>query len=323
VQKQFYWKNKSAFIFHPLSFLNQMRISLLKIRQILLCILFFLMMGKVEANGAPAKFYDDLKIEAQKIVNSQKSPITVPIDNTLLLNSDSVNESHKKIPKKKSAHNLNPTTTAVVQPYLVLKNDTLFSISSRFNVAPEQLATWNDINPPYQVYSGQKLKIFKNKQKHSPAKSVKNPRKTAKNVRDNSQKTSIISINNKSMLKLYYHWPTEGKVIKKFSQTGGRGIEIGGKLGQAIKAVAVGKVVAVSPGIYGHGSFVLIQHKDSYLSTYANNQRVLVKNGQLVAQDQVIAEMGQVGHKPPSLEFEIRKNGNLVDPLRVLPKKEK
>jgi lipoprotein NlpD len=267
----------------------------LKVTVILLYLLFWPVVCNAGDNGAPAKFYDGLQNRTQKPANRHTSALGADLD--------------------KEAHPL-------AENYVVEKNESLSAIALRFKVSPEHLAAWNNITSPDQVYAGQKLKFFKNKQKHSFLKSSKKSAETAEFVRDNPQKTSIISINNKSMLKFYHHLPTEGKIIKNFSQTGGRGIEISGKLGQAVKAVAAGKVVAVSSGIYGHGSFIVIQHNDHHLiSSYAHNRRALVKNGQQVAQGQVIAEMGQVGRKPPSLEFEMRKNGKLVNPMLFLPKK--
>jgi lipoprotein NlpD len=221
--------------------------------------------------------------------------------------------SHPTVVKKEE--------NSLEENYIVGRNETLYSIALRFGMSPQRLADLNNLNSPNQLYAGQKLKILKEKQKDSLLKIVGNSSETAENLRDNAQKTSIISINNESMLKFYYQWPTTGKILKNFTQSGSRGIEIGGQIGQAIKAAASGKVVAVSPGIYGHGGFIVIQHDDQNISSYSNTSRSLVTNGQKVKQGQVIAQMGQVGPKRPSLEFEIRKNGRLVDPLRLLPKK--
>lgn len=324
-----------------------------KIRAILLLSVFLPVVCKAEGNGAPAKFYDGLQVEAQKISKyytvkqneslsaiaarygysyiklAQWNDITAPYNvvagqRLKLFNDNKNNDSHTtadNFDNVNSAELEAADDSALAESYIVEKKQSLSAIAQRFRVTPEQLAAWNSLTSPDQVYAGQKLKIFKNKQKHSNLKSSKNQSKLSKIVRDTPQKTSIISINNKSMLKFYRHLPTEGKIIKNFSQTGGRGIEIRGKAGQAIKAVAAGKVVAVSRGIYGHGGFIVIQHNGQYLSSYANNRRSLVKNGQQVRQGQVIAEMGQVGRKPPSLEFEMRKNGKLVNPMLFLPKK--
>lgn len=288
-----------------------------KIPAILLFLLFFPVLCRAaEETGAPAKFYDGLPIETAK----SDSYYTVKANESLSAIAARYGYNYIKLARWND----------IPAPYNVVKGQKLklFNPSASnihknatVKVSFAQLPARNDINSPNQVYAEKKLKVFKNKQKHSLQKPSQKQLKTAKIVRDNPQKTSIISINNKSMLKFYYHWPTEGKIIKNFSQTGGRGIEIRGKAGQAIKAAAAGKVVAVSPGIFGHGGFIVIQHHAQFLSSYANLRLSLVKNGQTVAPGQMIAEMGRVGHKPPSLEFEIRKNGKLVDPLRFLPKK--
>jgi lipoprotein NlpD len=279
--------------------------------------------------GQKLKLFDDKKT-AQKKVSSVVDKSAEILEKELE-QATAIVQQQKKLPKKQTPpeltieinnKKLEADDNVLLDSYEVAKNESLYSIASRFGVSVEELAAWNNLTSPDQLYAGQKLKFFKDKQKDSLLNLTKKPPKIAKNKEDFSEKTSIISINNKSMLKFYCHWPVQGKIIKNFVQTDGRGIEIGGKVGQAIKAAATGKVVAVSSGIYGHGSFIVIQHSDQFLTSYANNKRSLVKNGQRVMQDQVIAEMGQVGRNQPSLEFEIRKKGILVNPIEYLPKKE-
>ena len=314
-----------------------------------LLLLFFSDICQAEDDSAPAKFYDGLPIKMEK--NEQPPPTVKPkeslgsrffkIFTSEKTTSEKNAEFEKDLPKQEPTISAYRKKTSALDEsfevpdlelnsdiendefvsHTVGKNETLFSIATRFKVSLTQLAAWNAVSSPKQLYLGKKLKIFKNKQKHSILKTSKKPLESDEILRDNSQKTSIISINNKTMLKFYCHWPSKGKIIKNFSQTGGRGIEISGKAEQAIKATADGKVVAVSSGIYGHGIFIVIQHANRVISSYANNSRALVKTGQAVAEGQVIAEMGRVGRKPPSLEFEIRKNGVLVNPMLCLPKK--
>jgi lipoprotein NlpD len=234
------------------------------------------------------------------------------------LSANSRNKSTKfnQLPKSES-------TAVTVQPqtYQVKTNDTLYSISRRLNISPQLLATWNQLDRPEHLRPGQLLKIAVIKQSLNPRHSLENPRDTAEASDFFDNKTSIISNNNQNMLKFYTHWPSDGKILKNFAETAGKGIEIGGKLGQAVKAAAAGKVVAIKPAIYGHGKFIVLQHPDHYLSSYSQTQRVLVKLGQQVKAGQMIAEMGRVGRNPPSVEFEIRKNGRVLDPLGFLPKK--
>lgn len=123
------------------------------------------------------------------------------------------------------------------------------------------------------------------------------------------------------MLELNFGWPIKGRVLKSFSPSRNKGIDIAGKKGQSVKATEAGKVVYGRQGLIGFGNLLIIKHNDDYLSAYANSSRLLVYEGQYVQKGQVIAEVGAVGIKRTSLHFEIRKNGKPVNPLELLPKK--
>ena len=141
----------------------------------------------------------------------------------------------------------------------------------------------------------------------------------AKKVKKHQQ--SIVSIDNKKMVELNFGWPIKGRVLKGFSLSRNKGIDITGKKGQSVKATERGKVVYGGQGLIGFGKLLIIRHNDVYLSAYANTSRLLVKEGLHVEKGQVIAEMGDLGIKQTSLHFEIRKNGKAVNPLQLLPKK--
>jgi lipoprotein NlpD len=114
--------------------------------------------------------------------------------------------------------------------------------------------------------------------------------------------------------------PAEGKVITEFSESANqKGIDIAGKEGQAVVASAAGKVVYSGTGLRGYGKLVIIKHNNTYLSAYAHNDQILVKEGQLVARGQKIAEMGNTDSDRVKLHFEIRKQGKPVDPAKYLP----
>jgi len=117
-----------------------------------------------------------------------------------------------------------------------------------------------------------------------------------------------------------WRWPAQGTLIKRF-QTGDAipGIEIGGNAGDAVHAAADGVVVYSGNGLVGYGELVIIKHSDSFLSAYGHNSKRLVKEGQRVTAGQQIAEMGSTGATRNELEFQIRKDGNPVDPLGYLP----
>ena len=115
-------------------------------------------------------------------------------------------------------------------------------------------------------------------------------------------------------------WPTQGQVIAGFDEAkNSKGLDIAGKAGQAIFAAAPGKVVYSGAGLRGYGKLVIIKHNPIYLSAYAHNQLVLVKEGQTVTRGQKIAEMGDSDANQVELHFEIRQMGKPVDPMKYLP----
>ena len=166
----------------------------------------------------------------------------------------------------------------------------------------------------------QKIKLFKPKQKLSSKVRRKKVKSPTLKKRITSQKKSTISTNKKKMLKLFWQWPIKRNIVKTFSQTGKKGIDIAGKVGQKVRSAANGKVVYSGSALKGYGNLLIIKHNYLYLSAYANNRRLLVKEGQLVKRGQVIAEVGFVTGKKASLHFEIRKNGHPVNPVNYLPK---
>jgi lipoprotein NlpD len=117
-----------------------------------------------------------------------------------------------------------------------------------------------------------------------------------------------------------WHWPVTGALLKRFQRNDAiPGIEIGGKAGDAVRAAADGVVVYSGNGLVGYGELVIIKHNDSFLSAYGHNRKRLVTEGQHVKAGQQIAEMGSTGASRDELEFQIRKDGNPVDPLDYLP----
>lgn len=113
-------------------------------------------------------------------------------------------------------------------------------------------------------------------------------------------------------------WPTTGKLLSSFSKNS-KGVKISGQAGQPILASAAGEVVYSGHGLRGYGNLIIIKHNNTFLSAYAHNSRLLVKEGEAVAKGQKIAEMGNTDTDMTQLHFEIRKHGKPVDPLEYLP----
>ncbi|MDX9995511.1 MAG: peptidoglycan DD-metalloendopeptidase family protein [Rhodocyclaceae bacterium] len=118
-------------------------------------------------------------------------------------------------------------------------------------------------------------------------------------------------------------WPAGGKIIATFDEGSApgvtKGIDIAGKIGDPVLAAAAGKVIYVGSGLRGMGNFVVVRHTPAYLSVYAHNSRILVKEEQAVTRGQKIAELGNSDADQPKLHFEVRHQGKPVDPLKYLP----
>jgi lipoprotein NlpD len=114
-------------------------------------------------------------------------------------------------------------------------------------------------------------------------------------------------------------WPAAGKVSAGFVEGSNKGVDIPGKAGEPVHAAAAGKVTLVSNALRGYGNLVVVKHNTSYLSVYAHNSKILVKEGQSVSKGQKIAEMGSSDTDSPKLHFEIRRQGKPVDPTKFLP----
>ncbi|MDQ2962461.1 MAG: peptidoglycan DD-metalloendopeptidase family protein [Pseudomonadota bacterium] len=115
-------------------------------------------------------------------------------------------------------------------------------------------------------------------------------------------------------------WPATGKIVAGFSESANlKGIDIAGRPGQPVVASAAGKVVYAGTGLRGYGKLIIVKHNNTFLSAYAHNREIAVKEGQQVAKGQKIAEMGDTDSDQVKLHFEIRRRGKPVDPAKFLP----
>ncbi len=120
---------------------------------------------------------------------------------------------------------------------------------------------------------------------------------------------------------LVWAWPAQGQTVGVFDEAKNKGIDIAGKAGDAVLAAADGRVVYAGSGLRGYGNLIILKHNNTYLTAYAHNQSLLVKEDQTVRQGQKIAEMGSTDADRVKLHFEIRRQGKPVDPARYLPQR--
>ncbi len=114
-------------------------------------------------------------------------------------------------------------------------------------------------------------------------------------------------------------WPASGSVLAGFDEVKNKGLDIGGALGDPVLAAADGRVVYVGSGLRGYGNLIILKHNNTYLTAYAHNQTLLVKEDQTVRKGQKIAEMGNSDAERTKLHFEVRRQGKPVDPVKYLP----
>lgn len=114
-------------------------------------------------------------------------------------------------------------------------------------------------------------------------------------------------------------WPANGKLIAPFAEGGSKGLDIAGKAGDPVVAASDGVVSYAGAGLRGYGNLVVLRHSESFLSVYAHNSKILVKEKQTVTKGQKIAEMGSTDAESPRLHFEIRRQGKPADPQKYLP----
>ncbi len=220
---------------------------------------------------------------------------------TATVSSRAVQEQHSGVPQWVKAR----------------KGDTLYGISKRSGVNVERLAKLNQLKKPYTIQPGQTIFL---KPLNTSARVITTS--TDKTKVTNSGKTQPPT-KQKAQWPGVIRWqrPAKGKVIKKFNRqrNDAKGIAIAGKLGEPIVAAAGGKVVYSGDGLISYGNLIIIKHNKTFLSAYAYNRKLLVKEGDTVKSGQKIAEMGRKDKLSSRVHFEIRKNGKPVDPLKYLP----
>ena len=205
--------------------------------------------------------------------------------------------------------------------YQIRPGDTLYSIAWEFGFDYRTLARWNNIGPPYKILSGSWLRLTGSvpstrTKRQSPASSAQpaTGKTSTRQITSTKQSTTTLR-------PVVWRWPTSGKIVETFSPRLGenRGLNIGGKAGQPIKAAGAGVVVYAGEGLKTYGKMVIIKHTDEFLSAYAHNQKMLVKEGTRVSAGQKIATMGRDSSGTALLHFEVRRNGKPTDPLKHLP----
>ena len=223
-----------------------------------------------------------------------------------------------------------------LERHVVNPGETLFSIAWSHGVDFRRLAATNGIDAPYLIKVGQVLRL-PNAAGSAQAGDVARPAAGAAGARQEAgatgkstarafSSTAAKPVGNASSerdqaLPRGWRWPAGGALLDGYSvhSPAHKGIDIRGELGEPVYAANDGKVVYAGSGLVGYGNLLIIKHSDRYLSAYAHNNRLLVGEGTQVKAGDRVAEIGDSGTDSTKLHFEIRCDGEPVDPLRILP----
>ena len=196
--------------------------------------------------------------------------------------------------------------------YVIQPGDTLYKIAFEHGVDYRDLAAWNGISDIHFIRAGERLRLLPSRLPASKPAPGWSPAGKAP--------PSLDPTDSEFEVKTWI-WPAHGRLLAAYNEmTGNKGIDIAGGLGGPVMAAAAGKVVYVGEGLRGYGKLIIIKHNQSTLSAYAHHSRILVREGQFVAQGQKIGEMGDSDADRVKLHFEIRRYGRPQDPLSFLPR---
>jgi lipoprotein NlpD len=241
-----------------------------------------------------------------------------------------------------------PPAASAAQPvppgsYMVKRGDTLYSIALDNGADYREVAQWNGLDDPTKISIGQVLRVRPPEDRSAvqvaPARGAgrveARPLDWAPQGRgDGNAKTepkamrlpysrenvAILSREDKPDGEaIAFIWPVKGKILAGFAEPRSKGIDIEGRIGDPVVAAAAGRVTYSGTGIPGLGKLVVIKHDNGFITVYAHNKDILVKEQQSVARGQKIAEIGSTDAERPKLHFQIRKGSAAVDPMRYLP----
>lgn len=228
-----------------------------------------------------------------------------------------------------------PPASAPQSPdhYVVKRGDTLYSIALDHGADYREVALWNNLDDPTKIQVGQRLRVTP-----PPGQAQIGPARIAGRVEARSLEGKPVpaqpvpaqpvpaqpappprAVTPPPAAATLFGWPAKGRILAEFAEPRKKGIDIDGKPGDPIVAAAAGRVTYIGTGIPGLGKLVVIKHDNGFITVYAHNREILVKEQQAVARGEKIAELGATDADRPKLHFQIRRGSAPVDPMRYLP----
>ncbi len=208
--------------------------------------------------------------------------------------------------------------------HIVQRGDTLYQIAWAYGVDFRDIAAWNNISAPYTIYPGQRLVLRAGQRRPAGSGTATPPANTVASTPANAPSsggTQRIVRAEPLTGPIAWQWPHNGRVVRSYNANslGKRGIGIAGQPGSTVAAAAAGDVVYSGSGLRGYGNLIIIKHSDRFLTAYGYNQSLLVSEGTRVAAGDAIALMGSSANRDGELHFEVREQGEPVNPAKYLP----
>ena len=206
--------------------------------------------------------------------------------------------------------------------YTVKPGDTLIRIGMDHGQSGRDIARWNKLDNPNLIETGQVLRVVPPAPDAPLAKTTAAP---APAIAPASAASAPVAAPTAPAAPsaaedaMSFQWPARGNLISGFDESKNKGLDIGGKVGDPVLAAADGRVVYAGAGLRGYGNLIILKHNNTFLTAYAHNQSLTVKEDQKVRKGQKIAEMGSSDADRVKLHFEIRRQGKPVDPAKFLP----
>jgi murein DD-endopeptidase MepM/ murein hydrolase activator NlpD len=200
--------------------------------------------------------------------------------------------------------------------YRVERGDTVSKVARANQTSVQNIARWNNLTDPNAIEVGQVLRVAPPAGSATVATTPVEPPARTGSADTSGAAASGLTTPATSIALI---WPTQGSVIRGFDGKSSKGIDIAGASGTQIVAAVAGTVVYAGNGLRGYGNLLIVKHNADYLTAYAHNRALLVKEGQSVTQGQPVAEMGDTDTNRVMLHFELRYKGSSIDPSRYLP----
>ena len=211
--------------------------------------------------------------------------------------------------------------------YTVKPGDTLTRIALEHGQSPGDIALWSQLQDPNRIEVDQVLRVVPPVNHEVVVQPVTKPTVSAGSLTKPAAAASAVVPPVEASPKsapandtdINWIWPANGVVLAGFDEVKNKGMDIGGSAGDPVAAAADGRVVYVGAGLRGYGNLIILKHNNVYLTAYAHNQTLLVKEDQAVLKGQKIAAMGSSDADRVKLHFEVRRQGKPVDPAKYLP----